>query len=153
MKGLLGEYGRVVIVLSAVLGILAFLLGAGAGSFSQIIKKPEASYGKQDSEAIVDDIQDREPPTLEIQGMKLSAGSIYDLSDTGLMGISARNADGQELPVTVHEITDKEGRKMDPGSADYFMPERGMYRVVYHTEETYRGAVKAMEETYVFVAD
>ena len=153
MKALLGTYGKLVVLILALFGTLTFLLGSGDSSFAKQMKKPVASFKYESSEELVDMIASRADPTLSVDGIKMEHGVIYDLLDADIMNISALNADGETLPVTVTKISNINGYEADPSSASSFLPSRGIYNVVYHTEETFHGVVKSADLTVRYVVD
>lgn len=157
MKYGLSEYGKVISVIVAALGILLFLLGSGSDSFAGKMKAPTATYKTSTAENIVDAIATRPKPVLDVVPKKLSHGTTYNLLDTSAFGIIAKNADNTTLPVTITKIVYIGGtstNEIDPETVGNITPEKpGYYDVTYHTEENYHGAILEKDTTVTFVID
>ena len=153
MKSFLGEYGKIIILTVALIGILAFVFGNSDEQLMGMLRKakPKATVENQDNSGSVGDITSREPPILTIEKRKFRVGNTYNLLD----GTEARNADGQYLPVKIEKIVNPENKEItEIVDIQNFVPEwSGSYQITYSAEETYMTVKKKTEKTMVFVAD
>jgi hypothetical protein len=153
MKSLIGQYGKIIIVVLAAMGILIFAIGQGTGSFQSLLPKPVASMGKEDSQKELSEIINRPSPMLSVSVNRLNAGTVYNLLDKDYFKIKATNADGKALDVSVQKIVGPDGKDVSVESADVFTPDKGVYKVTYYTEEIYQTLTKSTDKTYTFVSD
>ena len=152
MKSFLGEYGKIIILTFALIGILAFVFGNGDEQLIGMLRKaePKATVEHQDNSGIVGNITSRELPILTIEKRTFLAGRTYNLLD----GTEARNADGQYLPVQIEKIVNPENEEItEMVDIQNFVPKCGAYQITYSAEETYMTVKKKTEKTIVFVAD
>lgn len=153
MKSFLGEYGKIIILAVALIGILAFVFGNSDEQLIGMLRKakPKATVENQDNSGIVGDITGRESPVLTIEKRKFQIGNTYNLLD----GTEARNADGQYLPVEIEKIMNPENKEItETVDIQNFVPKwRGSYQITYSAEEIYMTVKKKTEKTMVFVAD
>lgn len=156
MKTWLGEYGRIILLAIAAFAILSFAMSkSGTGLLGMLGRvKPEATAGDADSAALVDNISEREPPSLSVRVKKLKAGETYNLLDEAVFQIQAFNAEGEKLAVSIAKLLGPDGEEVlhqtDPF---HFVPDRGGYQITYYVEEIYLTAKKSVEKTYYFIAD
>ena len=157
MKTILGEYGKLV-VLVILLGImLPVLLGTGEGSFIGMINniRPAATLKDNDSFSLAASIFCRKPPKLSVKVKKLCTKQEYDLLNTESFYIEARTAEGENAEVSVIKITDPRLNDI----TNEVVPEKfipllpGEYRVVYRAVDSYHGSTKTTEKEYTFIAD
>lgn len=153
MKALFSEYGRIVILFIAAGALIFYLFYAGTGGFRQSIPTSRASYGSKDSHAIVKDIQDRSNPTLTFVKNKLVEGKTYNFYDKSQMGITAENADGNPLDLTIVSMKDYRDVSISKEAAKSYTVSAGYYRVKYRISETYKGVEYSTTKTCMFVVD
>lgn len=156
MRALIGEYAKIVILVIAVMGLIIFAFsGAGDGLLGTLkTVEPKATVGDEDSQLLVSDIVAREAPTLEVNAPKLKAGKTYNLTDKTYFRITAENADGEELPITIKKILNQENDDIiSSTNPSWFVPNKGVYKVTYSIEETYLGVTKETTKTYRIVVD
>lgn len=153
MKSIFGEYGKIIILFIAAGSLIFYLFYAGSGGFRKSVPTPQSSYGSKDSQEIVKDIQNRTNPNLTFNKSKLIAGETYDFTNKEQMGISAENADGTALNVTVIKMKDAADRSIDLRTIHSLKVEPGYYKVKYRVEDTYRNVVYYTQRTHVFVVD
>lgn len=146
MRKAIGEYGRVIIAVLVAIVLLVFLLSGGVAN---LLPEPKATIGVEDSMDIVDDIHARVKPTISVSKTTLKKKQVYDLTDKTMFGIVAKDADGQDLPVSVSGLT-VNGRTVDPATGTSFKAEGGTTKVTYRTEDHYRGSVIATELEVTF---
>ncbi len=153
MKSFLGEYGKIIILAVALIGILAFVFGNSDEQLMGMLRKaePKATVEHQDNSGIVGDITNRKPPILTIEKRTFRVGNTYNLLD----GTEARNADGQYLAVEIEKIVNPENKEItETVDIQKFVPKwSGSYQITYSAEETYMTVKKKTEKTMVFVAD
>lgn len=153
MKSFLGEYGKIIILAVALIGILAFVFENSDEQLMGMLRKaePKATVEHQDNSGIVGDITSRKPPILTIEKRTFRVGNTYSLLD----GTEARNADGQYLAVEIEKIVNPENKEItETVDIQNFVPKwSGSYQITYSAEETYMTVKKKTEKTMVFVAD
>ena len=152
MKSFLGNYGKLIILTLAVIGILGFLLSSGSGSFTSMMPKAEATMGKEDSTELVDDIAARKAPVITVTPKKLTEKNTYRFLDPSF--VSAVNADGttENLTIKVKEVIQPDGSKA-PDPNGEIKVRRGVYKVTYKATEVYKTAKKSSEKTTAFIVD
>lgn len=155
MKSAIGEYGRIILLVLVLVGIIIFTFGRGEDELLGMLQaaKPTASVGNADSIELVGDISKRKPPSLNISTPKLSAGTEYNLLNKSFFRIEALNEDNEELPVSIVSIKKNGEEMINSVLPEKFVPIKGKYYVTYHTEETYKTLKKETNKTVIFVAD
>lgn len=155
MKALIGEYGRIILLVIVSVGVILFLFGRNQTGFLGMLHeaKPIANVGNDDSIQLVDDLSKREVPLLSIKTPKLSVNKTYNLLDKTFFNIKAFNADGEEMPVSIVSVKKDGSEIKDTIELDKFHPKKGSYHVTYHTEEIYKTLKKEANKTIILVAD
>lgn len=157
MKTMLGEYGKLVVLVLLLAIVLPVLSGTGEGSFIGRINniRPAATLKDNDSFSLAESIFCRKPPNLSVKVKKLCTKQEYNLLDTEIFYIESRTAAGENAEVSVIKIT-------DPGMNDitnevapekFVPPSAGEYRVVYRAADSYHGSIKTTEKEYIFIAE
>ena len=137
MKGIIEEYGKIIFATLALLVLLAFLLGNGAGSFLGLLSqtKPEATVGTQNSGETLEEYSKRMPPLLEVKTKKIEADTDVDLlssvtlkkgqmkvtMEDGTTSISEVDLEEGKYKITITKIVDQDGNDMtllDPEPTD-----------------------------------
>ena len=69
------------------------------------------------------------------------------------MGITAENADGNPLDLTIVSMKDYRDISISQEAAKSYTVSAGYYRVKYRISETYKGVEYSTTKTYLFVVD
>lgn len=161
MNSFISMYGKMVIFITVILGLIIFTFSRGSDGFIGLVSKaePVATVKSEDASFKLESVSKRANPTLEITPKKLSLSEIpYNLEDPSVIGIKAVNADGVVLPVKVTKVRYTDG----PLLVDFtgiilgsnFKPiAPGSWLLTYETMETYLGVVKKTSKAYCFVVD
>lgn len=157
MKMMLGEYGKLIVLVILLGSMILILFGTGEGGLPGMIKsaRPEASLKDNDSFSLAQSIFSRKPPELSVKVKKLYRGQEYNLLDAESFYIEAKTAGGEEPEVSVIKVTDPKLKDITKEVLpEKFMPAlSGEYRIVYRAAETYLGSIKTTEKEYNFIAD
>lgn len=151
MKTILGTYAKIIILAIAVIGILAFLLSSGSGSFQSMIPQAKATAGKEDSGELMDDIAARPAPVITVKKAKLIAGTRYNMKSAAF--VSAVNADDEPLSVEIDKVIQPDGSEISVPETGILQIKKGVYRITYSAQETYKTVINRSEKTAIFVAD
>lgn len=157
MKTVLGEYGKLIVLTIVLLGMILILFGKGEDSIQRLLKnvRPSGTLGHEDTFTLAEAILSRQPPELSVTVKKLHKGQEYNLLDSEVLYIEAKNPEGKNVEVSVVKIT-------DPGQQDItgeVVPEKftpalcGEYRIIYQAADSYLGSIKTTEKEYRFIAD
>lgn len=154
MKSMLGEYGKLIILVIAAVGLFVYFLGTGFRSQMQVVKPQENLKAASQSEKLAAQ-QDGEKATLTVRTEKLKIGEQYDLLS---FCTEAYGKEDGRFPVEVVQITTPEGKNLmegevacDPGA---FVPEeKGVYAVVYQASQWYQGGYPVqIRKTFRYLA-
>lgn len=155
MKAMFGQYGKVAVLVLAVMSLLIFLFSTGKNSFTghMQVTKPEADYGKEDNSDLMDQIAARKPPIITVTQTKLENGQTYQFADLASAEFVDENASDQKL--FVKEMTLPNGDVITDQTqlASPITVSSGQYSVTYRAEEKFKGALKHSEKTVVFLVD
>lgn len=144
MKSSIGLYGKVIITGIVAMLMIGLLLGPVNKTIFTLFRPPVATTGTADSEALLDDIANREKPTIKIgvRFLRMHIGNTYNLTDKNFLKIQAKNADGQDCNYEVIKIVSPSKKEIDPAQASAFTPtECGGYQVTYRVYEYYKTAL------------
>ncbi|CUX20707.1 hypothetical protein BN3456_00435 [Clostridium sp. C105KSO13] len=157
MKTMLGEYGKLIILVILLGGMIPLLMGTGKGSLTGMIKnvRPAATLKDKDSYPLAESILSRKPPELSVKAKKLYRGQVYNLLDAEAFLIKVKTDGGEAAKVSVTKVTDPKEKditkEVDP---EKFMPVLpGKYRIVYRVADSFLGSTKTTEKEYSFIAD
>lgn len=156
MKAIFGQYGKVIVLVLAVIPLILFLNPAGDNSFYSIVKKnatPKAGYGKEDNGIVLDEIAARKEPVITIRKTKMKENSSYNFMDYVSVSFQDTNATNQKIfiskiiPPTGNAITD------ETTLSSPIQVKRGVYIVTYRAQETYKGVTKHYDKSARFIVD
>lgn len=157
MKTVLGEYGKIIILVILLSGLLVFLFGRREKDFLGLLSvtKPREMLGKKDNFMLSQDILQRRRPTLFVKVKKLKKGQSYNMLDSGTFLLDAKNEDGKEVIISLVKLVDPEQKDItDQIHEKSFVPQKiGKYCISYRAEEVYKGSVKAVEQQYCFLVN
>lgn len=143
MKSSIGLYGKVIITGIVAMLMIGLLLGPVNKTVFTLFRPPVATTGTADSEALIDDIANREKPTIKVGVIRMYKGKTYNLLDKNLYKIKTKNADGEECLYDVIKIVSPSKKEVDPAQASTFTPtEVGGYQITYRVYEYYKTALK-----------
>lgn len=153
MKTVLGEYGRLIILIIVSAGILAYFFGAGFRRQIAEIRPKETLKAISQSEELKIQ-QTAEKQTLTVKTEKLRTGECYDLLSFCTESYGREN---DRFRVEVVQIIDPEGvdliaeKQNDP---EQFVPEeKGIYEVVYQAAGWYAGGYPVqIRKTFRYLA-
>lgn len=152
MKQLLGQYGKVIILMLVVLPILTFLLSTGEGSFASKMPEPTSKYQDQDNSVLVSDIAKRQPPTVVIKDMKMKNGQTYNFSSSSFVDYYNQDGNKNNTTLEVKKVINKDGLLMENPSAG-FKAKAGFYRVTYQVTEIYKDSKRVTTKDAKFICD
>lgn len=155
MKAMFGQYSKVVILLLAIISLVLFVFSTGANSFAgqMQVTKPEASYGKEDNEILMDDIAARKKPVITVTKNKLKRAQSYTFLNFASVKFEDNSATGQKIYVKQIEKPDGSFITDQTTLSNPIKVSRGTYTVTYRAEETYKGAFKFVDHVAKFVVD
>lgn len=155
MKGFVGEYGRIAIVIVIAVPILLFLFSTGSNSFQGQISEAKPQETVKSEVPDVDESAFRKKPTLEIQKKKLAVNQTYDLLSNEFV-IKCVNHDGTKLTPKVTKIVYQNfaGSEETVIEASSFLTpdKKGTYKVTYFVRDPQVLKLKT-EKTVLFVVD
>lgn len=157
MKTILGEYGKLIILTIALCGMTLILFGKREDSLRGLLKnvRPSGTLGHEDTFVLAESILSRQHPELTVTVKKLHKGQEYNLLNSEVFYIEAKNPEGKNVEVSVIKMT-------GPGQQDItkeVVPEKftpalpGEYRITYQAADSYQGSIKTTEKEYCFVVD
>ena len=155
MKAMFGQYGKVAVLVLAVMSLLIFLFSTGENSFTGKMQatKPEADYGKEDNGDLMDQIAARKPPIITVTQKKLESGQTYQFAELASAEFADEHASNQNLFVKKMVLPNGDIITDKTELASPIKVSSGQYSVTYRAEETFKGALKHSEKTVVFLVD
>lgn len=146
MKGIVGEYGMLVLAVIAASIIAVYSFGTQQGGIREqaasIRPRPQLKAGTNISE--LQEILNKEPPQLEILTPKLTAGKTYAWME---FVKKAEDSDGQRLAVEIECVAGFDGTEREETETTV---QKGTYMVTYCVRDQYGLATK---KQVCFVAD
>lgn len=149
MKKSIELYGIVIVVVILLAMMLTYFWSEN-GFMGEISKTPPSSeLNSEDESKWIEDVGGRDKPSLAVKVKSLRKGKTYDLIKE--FSMKAINAQGQELPVEIEQITYEDGTTIESKG---FKPEKsGVYTVLCSAKEEYQSVLLKTEETYRFMVD
>lgn len=153
MKAILGEYGRLIILIIASAGIFAYFFGTGFRR--QLVEiKPKETLRAVSQSRELEIQQTAEKQTLTVKTEKLKTGECYDLLSFCTDAYGKENGH----KVEIIQITDPKGMDLlaedqtcDP--ARFVPEEKGVYEVVYQGVQWHTGGYPVqIQKTFRYLA-
>lgn len=131
MKGVLGEYGMLILVVIVTSIIAIFSFGSQSGGVREQASsiRPRQNLKAGNNMTQLRKVLEKDDPTLEIETQKLKAGNKYEWTQ---FVTNAADADGRELEVKVNGVTDPDGKERKELET---IVKKGMYTVVYQVTD------------------
>lgn len=157
MKSMLGEYGRMILLMTAAAVIFLFFFGNGSSGLKAQLAdiKPQETLKAVSQSEKLESFQGREKLTVTVRQEKLKVGSCYDL----LSFCSAEGEDQEKMKsVKITKIMNPKGEDLlsgeQPQEPDRFIPaEKGMYEISYRIPQWYAGGYYVQTtKTYRYLA-
>lgn len=154
MKTVLGEYGRLIILLIASAGIFAYFFGAGFRRQIAEVRPKETLKAISQSEKLVTQ-QDTITQSLTVKTEKLKTGECYDLLSFCTEAYGKENG---RFPVEIVQIINPKGKDLMAENEEYnpgqFIPEeKGIYEVVYQAAQWHAGGYPVQtQKTFRYLA-
>lgn len=153
MKSVFGQYAKVIILVLVLIPLFVFVFDGGF-----ISKMPKDEHleenvtGKEDSDELVSDIAARKKPVISITTKKLKNGENVKFLDFGAVSFADDSAADQKF--FVKSIVRPDGTVLEGAAVpETIRVPRGIFKVTYRAEETYKGTLKYAEKTAQFIVD
>lgn len=153
MKTIFGENGVIIVLAIILIPLIQFIFGSGNNQLIGMLDNasPQATVESRDNFELVEDIGDRENPTITAIQQKFKVGYVYNLLDY----IKAENADKEVISVDVVKVLNpaKQDITADINLISFQPTDKGVYEITYHAEETYKTVIKKTDKIVSFVSD
>lgn len=146
MGSIIKEYGKIIVVVLLLAGLLSFLIGSKKAGLLDMLSaaEPKAEVKNQNNVDLLVEESKRLPPVLVIKTGKLTVGIRYQFSQ---FVTEAHDMEGTQLEVVIMKIIGPGGMVID---ADPIVAIKGTYKVTYRIVDAHGLQTK---KTVCFVAD
>ena len=151
MKEILGQYGKIVILMIVIIPIIMFLFQTDSGFISKM-PEPTSKYGNSNSAELAGDISRREPPTVTIKNLKMKKNQKYQFQSDVFVDYLNQDGNKTNTQLIVKQVIGPDGNKFADPSAE-FVARRGVYKVKYQVTELYRSGKRTTEKDAVYICD